>query len=101
MTDTPRMTETAENPYVDVVTVAWSKVDVMQAILDQSDPEIARLGDKVLKTQQEVTDAQQAVTAAEAEKVIRQANLDAALAELADVSTANPELAAEASSRRP
>ena len=95
------ITNIEENPNDDIITVAWSKVDVMQSILDGSDPEIERLNGKVLKTQQEVLDAEQAVADAEAEKVIRQENLDSALADLADISVANPELAAQALSRRP
>lgn len=94
------LVQTQENPNQDVVTVAWSTVDVMADALSESDPEIARLEAKVLKTQDEVADAQQALIDAAERKIERQAALDAALADLAQVSADNPVLAAEALARR-
>ena len=94
------LAQTAENANQDVVTIAWSTVDVMAEAFAESDLEIARLEEKVIKTKEEVSAAQQAVTDAQARKVVRQANLDAAIAFLEQVSADNPELAAEALARR-
>lgn len=94
------MIQTQENPNNDVVTVAWSTVDVMADALAESDSEIPRLMDKAAKTRLEVDAAQQAVNDAGARKIERRAALDAALAVLAQVSADNPVLAAEALARR-
>lgn len=94
------LAQTQENPNQDVVTVAWSTVDVMADALAESDVEIPRLMEKTAKTLLEADAAQAAVNDAEARKIERQAALDAALAVLAQVSADNPELAAEALARR-
>ena len=92
--------QTSENPNQDVVTVAWSTVDIMAEALSESDPEIARLETKVLKAQAEILEAEQAMSDAQARKIVRQENLDAAISVLEQISADNPELAAEALARR-
>lgn len=92
--------QTEENPNQDVVTVAWSAVDVWQRAELESVLEIANLEEKVIKTQGEVASAQGAVVKAQTQLLERRSELEAALTVLSEVSAENPVLAAEALARR-